>query len=67
MKSVFIHKGDRLPVWALVRDLNMPEHKVIALLDRLELPVMIWPNGERTTSKDGFRRVLLAAVGLPVE
>ncbi|MGI1849278.1 hypothetical protein [Rhodococcus sp. SJ] len=52
-------RGDRLPVWALVKALDMPEHKVLDLIERLRMP-LVHESGGSYTSRRMFRELVLS-------
>lgn len=54
-----IHKGDRLPIWALVKALDMPEHKVLDLIEKLGMP-LLHESSSSFTSRRMFRELVLS-------
>lgn len=58
-EGIEIPKGDRLPLWALTKSLDMPRFKVDKLLELMHLP-----NDGANTTRAGFRDSLLESLGI---
>lgn len=45
-------------MWALVKALDMPEHKVVDLVQRLGMPLVDGDDGNRYSSRESLRAIL---------
>lgn len=53
-------RDDRLPLWWLVRSIDMPRHQLVPLLRKLELPIIAdEESGEFYSSRTAFRELLI--------
>lgn len=50
---------DRVPVWHLCANADMPKRELIPLLARLNMPLYVSDSGDMYTSRTAFRELLV--------
>lgn len=56
-----ISPNDRLPLWRLVKDVDMPFRRLTSVIAELGLPMDVDQQGTLYTSRSALREVLLNA------